>query len=253
MVPDFKVIGCETKEIVSAPEKVHYLALSYIWGLSLPRKSSLGINSFPSDHVPQVIEDAMEVTKKLQYRYLWVDRYCIPQNDEDPKLQRINFIGSIYSNADVTVVAAAGEDPSFGLPGAGSRARRCQPHVKLPQCTLLSMLPAPAPQIRNSKWMSRGWTYQEAMLSKRLLFFTVNQLYFECRAMHCSEAVAIPLSLLHAYDRQVFREDLHPGLFPPNRKSFGPRDMCEGIKAYSERFLTNDHDSLNAILGVLQR
>ena len=34
------------------------------------------------DTTPRVITDAMTATVELGWQYLWVDRYCIDQNDE---------------------------------------------------------------------------------------------------------------------------------------------------------------------------
>jgi len=41
-----------------------YVTLSYVWG----KDSS-------SEEMPLVVRDSITVTKKLGYRYLWVDRY----------------------------------------------------------------------------------------------------------------------------------------------------------------------------------
>jgi len=61
------------------------------------------------------------VTLRLQYRYIWIDRYCIPQSDEREQQTQIKNMGSIYTSAEATIVAAAGADPAFGLSGAAYR------------------------------------------------------------------------------------------------------------------------------------
>lgn len=80
-----------------------------------------------------------------------------------------------------------------------------------------STLPDPRLVISRSKWMSWGWTYQEAMLSRRRIIFTDNQVYFECQAMQCREAFPPTLELLHTNNKQNFRDDLHPSLFQSTR------------------------------------
>ncbi|XP_044724639.1 uncharacterized protein HRG_02535 [Hirsutella rhossiliensis] len=40
--------------------------------------------------------------------------------------------------------------------------------------------PQKAALVRNRRWNTRGWTYQELLLSRRLLFFTDSQVYFQC-------------------------------------------------------------------------
>ena len=83
----------------------------------------------PYHHVPLVIQNATKVVLALNHRYLWVDRYCIQQYNEDDVYIQMNNMDMIYSNAYFTVVAAAGSGPSFGLPGVGHKARIPQPHA----------------------------------------------------------------------------------------------------------------------------
>jgi hypothetical protein len=68
-VPHFKVIDCFNRQVVPLPDpRTQYIALSYVWGKPNPEVDS-------SERFPQTIEDSMDVTSKLGYRYLWVDRY----------------------------------------------------------------------------------------------------------------------------------------------------------------------------------
>jgi hypothetical protein len=59
----------------------------------------------------------MFVTLKLGMRYLWVDRYCINQDDPEEKHGAIRNKDSIYRNAFVTTIAAAGSGSDYGLQG----------------------------------------------------------------------------------------------------------------------------------------
>jgi hypothetical protein len=68
-----KVIDCSQGQVVQAPEACAYVALSYVWG-----KAQRQVNSVARDVAvgfPRTIEDSIEVTRQLGYRYLWVDRY----------------------------------------------------------------------------------------------------------------------------------------------------------------------------------
>jgi hypothetical protein len=60
--------------------------------------------------------DAIEVTTALGRRYLWVDHYCIDQEDAVKKGKQIQQMRRIFEKADITFVAAAGEDANYGLP-----------------------------------------------------------------------------------------------------------------------------------------
>jgi hypothetical protein len=106
-----------------------YLALSYVWGdtTSLEaRRDNIdalqkpGTLQSPSmlDQIPPTIRDAITFTAMLDEQYLWVDRLCICQDDDDQtKTDEIHAMGSIYANAYVTIVNVAGDNARHGLRG----------------------------------------------------------------------------------------------------------------------------------------
>src|SRR5438045_3977911 len=53
----------------------------------------------------------------------------------------------------------------------------------------LTSLPTLQQQIEKSQWGCRGWTLQEALLSPRCLYFTYDQLYFQCNLAQCCESL----------------------------------------------------------------
>ncbi|KAF2836990.1 HET-domain-containing protein, partial [Patellaria atrata CBS 101060] len=181
----FQLIDCNSNKIVTAIRRMKYIALSYVWGVH-SSEDALEDGKLVWKHLPQTIRDAIKITKLLGYRYLWVDRYCIPA---DPRLKhtQIRKMDIIYQHAQATLLGAAGKNATYGLPGAGTRCRKTQRAVEMGQHKLFSTFARPETVIKQSTWMTRGWTYQEAMLSKRRIFFTDEQVYFECAGMQCSE------------------------------------------------------------------
>lgn len=63
----------------------------------------------------------------------------------------------IYSEASLVIIAAAGEDPTYGLPGAGSQSRTPQQSINLRDCTLLQTFPRVEHELEASTWTSREW------------------------------------------------------------------------------------------------
>src|SRR5438045_6752398 len=116
------------------------------------------------------------------------------------------------------------------------------------------MLENPQFTIKNSTWMSRGWTYQEAVLSQRWLIFTDQQVYFECYGMYCCEALNLPFHDLHTESQDCFDSllwgDTNLGLLPKGIGSSG-LEVIDHIEEYMEKSLTDPSDILNGILGVL--
>ncbi|KAG4439009.1 hypothetical protein IFR05_005525 [Cadophora sp. M221] len=58
----------------------------------------------------------MTVTKRVGYRYLWVDKYCINQQRKEDVAEQVGKMDLIYQNAKLTIIAATKDDPSYGLP-----------------------------------------------------------------------------------------------------------------------------------------
>ncbi|KAI0144815.1 heterokaryon incompatibility protein-domain-containing protein [Pestalotiopsis sp. NC0098] len=172
LVPGMRLIDCDERVVVKARPQMIWVALSYVWGDAQPA-SLLGGTS-------KTMEDAIKVTKDLGYRYLWIDQFCIDQDDDAQKQNQIAKMDAIYRGADLTIIASAGKDSNHGLPGVGTTRRKQQLLVDLESWTVLWTGPDPMQETGDSTWWHRGWTFQEGVLSRRRLFFTDRQSWFEC-------------------------------------------------------------------------
>ena len=154
----------------------------------------------------------------------------------------------VYLCAVITIIAAAGESANYGLPGVSNTLRRAQPYAMVRGHLLASTMLNSHMAIGSSRWATRGWTYQEAALSKRRLVFTDDQVFFECKGMSCSESHAVPLALLHGMGSSIQR-----GFF----ETYGDKDYGNSVfkywnevERYTARELSYEEDSLNAFWGV---
>ncbi|KAK3378967.1 heterokaryon incompatibility protein-domain-containing protein [Lasiosphaeria ovina] len=185
-----KLIECATRKVVAAPAAARYVALSYVWGSApnpLSHSSEPEVRGETLGSLPRVIEDSIDVTVQLGLQHLWVDRYCIDQGDSEEKLQQIHQMDLVYANAELTLVAAAGTGPQFGLPGCNGTPRHSQSMAQVRGRLLVSTFPDPSFLLSQSTWATRGWTYQEGILSKRRLVFTEKQVLFDCNGTNLSE------------------------------------------------------------------
>ncbi|KAJ6284996.1 heterokaryon incompatibility protein-domain-containing protein [Bipolaris maydis] len=249
-ITSFKVIDCETRQIVHG-SGVQYVALSYVWGAG---ERGPDFSRVLPPQLPETIEDAIVITQSLGMRFLWIDRFCINQSQPTEVQEQVGHMDLIYSCAYLTIIAAAGATPNHGLPGVGKRCRQPQPHGTVRGHMLVSSLPDPRDEIRHSKWFQRGWTYQEGILSPRRLIFTDSQVYFECSGMYCCEALILPLRSLHTQNGHRFKaqfcDKINIGMFP---RGIGTSDweIVQRIEEYTERQLTDPTDILKGFLGVL--
>ncbi|KAK1726087.1 heterokaryon incompatibility protein-domain-containing protein [Colletotrichum acutatum] len=181
-LPGWSVIDCFTDEIVNLEDciasvgsfdAVEYATLSYVWGPAQSDCLRPG-RKLPAS-VPRVIEDAKTVTAALGFRYLWIDRYCIPQHCAKEANDQIRNMNLVYARSCITIIAAAGRCPDYGLPGVGKTIRKVFHTIQIGSHTI-RWKPTEAEwveqQIQHSKWNTRAWTYQEAALSTRRLYFT---------------------------------------------------------------------------------
>ncbi|ETS77265.1 hypothetical protein PFICI_11139 [Pestalotiopsis fici W106-1] len=228
----FRLIDVEEKKVVRASGlgPIEYACLSYVWGNNeefQSTKDTIGsfgeINSLGRDSVPATIKDAITICNNhLGIRYLWVDRLCIVQDDVGPdgeKQEQIEAMGRIYNHAAVTLVAAEG-DASAGFPGV------TRPFVPSRRHRSWNI-------IRPSRWAQRGWTYQEAMLSRRMFIFATEGIYFEREQLG-------PLQPFTAWRP---RDDYQPLYHYKTRYS-------SIVKAYTKRTLGNEADIINAFHGI---
>jgi hypothetical protein len=96
----------------------HYLALSYVWGqIKTSRKDILVGNKVIIEKLPQVIQDAVVATKKLNERYLRVDLVSVDQDGPHDIQQQVTRMDLIYRLADITLVAATAKVANCSLPG----------------------------------------------------------------------------------------------------------------------------------------
>lgn len=186
------LIDVELNCLATLNDPVQYFALSYVWGPSTDAQAlrkNVALLKHPGGlltcvRLPDTIRDAMHLAKVFGVRFLWVDRLCIVQDDEDHKKQQISQMARIYECAYITIIAADGEDANHGLRGIGgpSRGRRCRPEI-------LSFSPAVALRICDwedletvcpNRWHTRAWTFQERSVSKRKIVFVNGTAFWEC-------------------------------------------------------------------------
>lgn len=212
----------------------------------------------------------MTVTKSIGVAYLWVDAVCINQDDIEEKKEQLPLMDYIYEQASATIVAL-GDNANVGLPGVkGGPLRLPQLVAKFGAVKLLSRAPTLRSQIETSRWSTRGWTYQEGLFSRRCIFFTQHQVYFNCNAMLCSEDSPVPISLpqISKYGRYTFHDSgIHTSdvnyvleyTLLDSRLRYLARVLgrmgvfAVYLQTYARREVSQDEDAVNAFGALLSR
>ncbi len=247
-----KLIDCHSRLLVDWKPDFRYSALSYVWGVNNDGSGSQDENKLPPN-LPQTIEDAMTVSMQLDIQYLWVDKYCIRGGSGEHKAEQIRNMHNIYRGAEITIIAVAGTDPHYGLPGVHpNRPRMPQVKISFRGHNLLSTGRGLRFLLEQSEWARRGWTLQEGLLSRRRLLFTDEQVFFECDQFHCCES--IDLLPLNRHEQILGVSKLKykkPELSPYHSSDRSSSSIYGILDDYMKRQLSHDHDILNAIRGIL--
>jgi hypothetical protein len=172
-----------------------YLTISYCWGKKpeptapvqplLMRRDSLYelVVDIRLESLQQSIQDAIFVTRKLGFRYLWVDALCIIQDCEIDKDTEISRMASVYKNAAITIAASSSENSMDGFLSKRIRPYLPKDSLHIPilngeKGTVYLSAEAYEPEHPLDK---RGWTLQEFMLSSRMLIFSDYELLWQCK------------------------------------------------------------------------
>jgi hypothetical protein len=262
-VSALRLVDVELRCIVHLPANVPWVALSYCWGgpqeYSL-RKDNLADYGLPGalteEKLPPVIFDALIATKAIGERYIWIDSLCIVQDDELDKAKYLFIMDAIYAHAVLTIVNAASGDTFSGLPGIRKSVHRhTQEPFEINGGWLTEALDpghsSYAGYLERCKWSTRGWAFQEGLLSRRCLIFTADQIYWQCqKSTWCESSFWEGIDTLQIY-RHFQGDNLLTSLADPVIENWGPLYITI-LQKYVQRDFTSESDVMHAITGVLR-
>ncbi|KAK9422249.1 putative Heterokaryon incompatibility domain-containing protein [Seiridium unicorne] len=206
----------------------------------------------------RTVADAIAVSRGLGIRYLWVDRLCICQDDENETRSQISQMDRIFGDADVTIVAADGGDVDFGL--AGSTTPRVHDQLARNINDVVVMLPIRY-QTHLGLWDTRGWTMQEKLLSPRLLVFSGGYVSIYCqhgvyREDMSADQAGDVMPQITPIERLVEREEQSWSLTRCWDESFKISSslfFCKFsrlLEEYTGRTMTRSEDILSGVQGL---
>lgn len=195
----FRLIDVRQKKIVEFASVdlsiLEYAALSYVWGgpqrVTLLKQNLVHLQQDGAlGELPRTLADAIVFTAALDLRYLWVDAICIIQDSNEDKAFQIGNMASIYSCSTITIIAASGKDADSGLEGVQRPRTGRQNELRVPAAdgdapislvtTLCRLADDDSHFLSTAIWSTRGWTFQERELARRVIVFTDQQIYWAC-------------------------------------------------------------------------
>jgi hypothetical protein len=255
------------KKLVRASSSWRFLTLSYVWGKAALEMTTTANRAargqqgaFLKLNLPRLISDAMLLVSQLGERYLWVDCLCIEQDNLSQKLSQISQMDVIYSQSLLTLVALSSEDAGSCLPGVRPGTRsffRAQEYAF--DRDIYALYPRLLELSEATVYESRGWTFQERLLSRRCLFLTECDMYYTCHSSLSRETGANSAR----GEENVFR-DKFKNIFSqcsscsmpdwPRTFSLYASETfalyASLVHEYSKRDLSDDTDVINAFSGI---
>jgi hypothetical protein len=197
-------------------EDITYLALSHCWG---PKKfETLTIENQDTwsrdieiGKLPANFQDAIHFSRSIGQRYIWIDSMCIIQNCTEDWAREAVKMSTVYSQAYCTISASGAADANGGCfqtrnpllhfpcnllfsddhtlaiktTDYDSTSNRA-PQQKV-QFSALPVNGAFSVEVNHSPLSKRAWALQERLLSKRIVHFGANYVFFECGLHFASE------------------------------------------------------------------
>jgi hypothetical protein len=203
------------------------------------------------------MHDAVFVTRNLQIRYLWIDALCIIQDDPVDWEREALSMSEVYAQSAITIAATSSSDSDGGLffrrpsvPTAqllwtfsdGSPPERV--NFRSPGILRKTAL------LENSPLAKRGWVLQESRLSKRILHFTTDRLYWNCQQVALEEGT-IRRHLLDGFNEYAPQVgDLRIASARPLAQWLLHEEWINTIQDYTRMHLTYKTDRLPALAGL---
>ncbi|KAF0641453.1 hypothetical protein FPSE5266_12201 [Fusarium pseudograminearum] len=231
-----------------------YNALSYCWGRDTKlhfrtthetmKAHKEGIDFFS---LPLVHREAILTTLYLGIRYIWIDSLCIIQDSREDWQTESAMMGSVYSNAHLTIAATSSSSPDEGLHWPFQGAETVDIHGEVTSIrfeTHLSIDKSSEPL------NTRGWTLQEAVLPSRLICFGKEQWLWKCPSRYATEDGLIDGPRYIDNGLPQWPALVHKGPGGDGRNYL--RHWYHVIINYSKRDLTYQTDKSNAIAGLVE-
>jgi len=271
---------------ISNGEVGKWFTLSHCWGKHQPAKTTMGnlmdrCSGISLSSLPQTFRDAVLITRKLCYRYLWIDSLCIIQDSVSDWLVESVKMNEVYSHGVLNISADAATDSREGIfdsakkrildgpgPFAGwvMKPDQLEIPVHSPKTGITSFLYAyvyvgDVQPDTASHLQTRAWVFQEAALSPRRLRYTYHGMFWTCTSAHmdCNEKQPQEIHNFHWQESYVFSiyDIPHQPLPPryvrgqePARGFLAVDWWYKEVNNYANRDLTYFNDRFPAFSGI---
>ena len=270
----------ETKETIGKGDDRNYIALSHCWGkvqiiTTLEKNYEEHKKWIKPAELSKTFSEAIHVTRKLGFRYIWIDSLCIIQDSKSDWQAEAATMCNVYRYAILKIAAASAAGGNEGcfrerdglvqfpflvdLPPAATDNNNTRPHRALFQSygrTKGLEGPTVEPPL-----YGRSWVLQEQLLSPRMLIFDGLQIRWECNTGHGSERTPLGGLSRHIGHQKAIRAGIFDdgdffGVDGSDDPELDAKYQLQywnfTVMDYTHRGMTQPSDRLIAIDGIAQ-
>jgi len=193
-----------------------YVTLSHCWGKSFPSQVTTTLENLdtrmsryhgiPWDILPQTFRDAVALTERLGFQYLWIDALCIIQNSAPDWKMESSCMYDVYSYGTLMLSADASPDSQTGMFRASNmssapwQALASLPllpsetgekslwkdhgvrtyHDRLHGIAIPALAYQPDNLFHQHPLATRAWCFQERRLARRIVHLNVDEMSWDC-------------------------------------------------------------------------
>ena len=236
-----------------------YITLSHRWAKAseMVKLESTSLEAFKKglvyESLPKVFRDAILVTRLLGVRYIWIDSICILQDSLEDWKREAARMGFVYSNSILTIAATGADDSNEGcfLPRNAPETQPVMLNYPIDSASEVGRIFLTPRRAKFDESVSRGplsrrgWVLQELILSRRVLHYAREQMYWECQSV--SKAEDGGTFKAHSRFKQLLSSHDPPGF--SYTRPLQDR-WYRLVEDYKSRLLTKDTDMLPALSGI---
>lgn len=204
--------------VTNEGDRGKYLTLSHSWGkleqIVLDKYLTYNCNlrekcrGIVWADLPRTFQDAVTITRQLGMRFLWIDSICIIQRHKGCSAvcdslsdwdKEAGKMGRYYNWSYATLAATAATDSKAGFLHPRKKPRQCVNIRRSPSGSdiyVCEPIDDFQTDVVDAALNTRGWVLQERALSRRIIHFTANQVYWECAsAIRCGTMTKLTKSV----------------------------------------------------------
>ncbi|RMX95460.1 hypothetical protein D0867_13489 [Hortaea werneckii] len=198
----------------------------------------------PEQALPGTFSDAIGITRKLGIDYIWIDSFCIIQDDEDDWHRETAIMEHIYGGSYLNIAASSATSVHGGCWVSNNGTHNAfRTKIRVGNDELVREIRDDDfydRAVSSSHLATRAWALQEKLLSPRTLHLGDRGAVWECRSLIANEDLP-----------DGFTQKLGSGLLSRTRNLQHLQQWwADVVRLFTKADLTYARDKLPALSGI---